>query len=60
MTMHKALHPRDVIDRLYVTRNEGRTGLTSIENNVDDLKTAYKRVEEQTTIIKKQLSSRFK
>ena len=30
MTMHKALHPRDHIDWLYVLRKEGR-GLASIE-----------------------------
>ena len=33
--MHKALHPRDDVDRLYVSRKEGREGLTSIEDNVD-------------------------
>ena len=37
MTMHKALHPRDDIDRLYMSRREGGRGLTSIENNVDRL-----------------------
>ena len=26
MTMHKALHPRDDIDRLYVSRKEGERG----------------------------------
>ena len=31
MTMHKALHPRDDIDRLYVSRNERGGGLASIE-----------------------------
>ena len=35
MTMHKALHPRDDVDRLYVQRKEGRRGLASIENSVD-------------------------
>ena len=35
MTMHKALHPRDDIDRLYVSRREGRRGLASIEDSVD-------------------------
>ena len=34
MTMHKALHPRDVIERLYVSRKEGGTGLATIEDNV--------------------------
>ena len=33
--MHKALHPRDNIDRLYVSRKEGGRGLASIEDNVD-------------------------
>ena len=35
MTMHKALHPRDDVDRLYVPREEAGRGLSSIENNVD-------------------------
>ena len=35
MTMHKALHPRDDVDRLYVPRKEGERGLTSIEDSVD-------------------------
>ena len=35
MTMHKALHPRDDIDRLYVSRKEGGRELTSIEDSVD-------------------------
>ena len=35
MTMHKALHPRDDINRLDVSRKEGRQGLTSIEDNID-------------------------
>ena len=34
MTMHKALHPRDDIDRLYVSRKEGGRGLASIEDSV--------------------------
>ena len=34
MTMHKALHPRDDVDRLYVSKKEGR-GLASIEDSVD-------------------------
>ena len=33
--MHKALHPRDDVDRLYVSRKEGGRGLASIENSVD-------------------------
>ena len=35
MTMHKALHPRDDVDRLYVSRKEGGRGLTCIEDGVD-------------------------
>ena len=35
MPMHKALHPRDNVDRLYVSRKEGERGLTSIENTID-------------------------
>ena len=33
--MRKALHPRDGVDRLYVSRKEGGRGLTSIEDSVD-------------------------
>ena len=35
MTMHKALHPRDHGDRLYVSRKEGGEGLAIIEDSVD-------------------------
>ena len=35
MDMHKALHPRDDVDRLYVARKEEEKGLTNIENSVD-------------------------
>ena len=35
MTMHKALHPRDDVDRVYVSRKEGGRGLVSIKNSVD-------------------------
>ena len=35
MTMHKALHPRDDVDRLYVPRKGGGRGLNSIEDSVD-------------------------
>ena len=35
MTMHKALHPRDDVDRLYVSRKQRGRGLASIEDNVD-------------------------
>ena len=33
--MHKALHHRDDVDRLYVSRKEGGRGLASIEDTVD-------------------------
>ena len=33
--MYKALHPREDVDRLYVSRKEGGRGLASIEDNVD-------------------------
>ena len=35
MTMHKALHPTDDFDRLYVSRKEGGRGLASNEDSVD-------------------------
>ena len=35
MTMHKALYPGDVVDRLYASRKDGGRGLTSIEDSVD-------------------------
>ena len=35
MTMHKALHPRDDVDRLFISRKEGGRGLASIEDSVD-------------------------
>ena len=35
MTMHEALHPRDDVDRLYVPRKEGGSGLACIEDSVD-------------------------
>ena len=36
MTMHKALHPREDVDRRYVSRKEGGRGLASIEDTVDE------------------------
>ena len=33
--MHKALHSRDDVDKLYVLSNEERRGITSIEDSVD-------------------------
>ena len=35
MTMHKALHPRDDVDRLYISRKEEGRGLACIEDTVD-------------------------
>ena len=35
MTIHKALHTRDDVDRLYVSRKEGWGGLASSEDSVD-------------------------
>ena len=34
ITMHKALHPRDNVDRLYESWKEGERGLASIEDSV--------------------------
>ena len=33
--MHKALHHRDDVDRVYVSRKEWGRGLTSIEDSID-------------------------
>ena len=35
MTMHKALHPRDEVDRLHVSRKEEGRELAIIEDSVD-------------------------
>ena len=35
MTMHKALHPRDDVDRVYVSRKEERRGFAGIKDSVD-------------------------
>ena len=43
ITVHKALHPRDAVDRLYVSRKEGGRGLASIEDSVD---TSIQRLED--------------
>ena len=37
MTMHKVLHLRHDIDRLYVKKKEGERGLANIEHSVDAL-----------------------
>ena len=36
MTMTKALHPRDDVDWLYVSKKVGGSGLASIQDNVED------------------------
>ena len=43
MTMHKALHPRNDVDRLYVPRKEEGRGFASIEDSVD---TSIQRLED--------------
>ena len=43
MTMHKALHPRDDVDKLYVSRREGGRELASIKTSVD---TSIQRLED--------------
>ena len=35
--MHKSLHHRNHVDRLYVPRKEGGRGIASIEDSVDTL-----------------------
>ena len=46
ITMHKALHPRDDVDRLYVSRKKGGRGLpalkTALTHRYNDSKTIYK------------------
>ena len=42
MTIHKALHPRDDFDRLYVSRKEGGRRLASILNSFDASKQQLK------------------
>ena len=37
MIRHKALHPRDNVDKLYVLRKERGRGFASIEDSVDAL-----------------------
>ena len=41
--MHKSLHPRDNVNRLYVPRKEGGRGLASIEDSMD---TSIQRLED--------------
>ena len=35
MTMHKVLHPRDDVARLYVSRKERGRGFANIKDSVD-------------------------
>ena len=35
MTMPKALHPRNDVDKVYVSRKEGGRGLASVYDSVD-------------------------
>ena len=46
--MHKALHHRDDVDRLYVLRKEGERGLASTEDNVD---TSIRSIEDNLKLI---------
>ena len=39
MTMHKALHSRDDVNRLYVSRKEEGKRFASTENNIDSIDT---------------------
>ena len=60
MTMHKALHPRDDVDGLYVSRKEGGRGLTSIGNSVNasiQLDDFIEKHEELSTAIKNDLDN---
>ena len=50
--MHKALHPRVDVDRLYVSRKEGGRGLACIENSVDSL---IQRLEDYITKYRRRL-----
>ena len=53
MTMHEDLHPRDDVNRLYVSRKEGRRGLASSEDSDD---TSIQRLEDY---IKKAVESNY-
>ena len=43
MNVHKAFHPRDDVDRRYVSRKEGGRGLARIEDSID---TSIQRLED--------------
>ena len=47
MTMHKILHQRDDIDRFYVSRKEGGSGLTSVEDSTDTTRRLHKKVKKE-------------
>ena len=55
MTMHKALHLRDNVDRLYMLRKEGGRGITGIEDSTNRTKITRKQKWEE-----KQLYGHFK
>ena len=46
--MHKALHPRDDVDRVYVSRKEGGRGLASTEDSVDAKNTTTSRLHKKS------------
>ena len=49
MTMHKTLHPRYDVDRLYASRKEGRRGLASMENSVDEsIQRLHRKIQRRT------------
>ena len=53
MTMHKALNPRDDVDRLYISRKKKR-GLASIEDSVDaSIQRLYTKMRRRTHYIHK-------
>ena len=54
MTMHKALHHRDDVDRQYASRKEGGRGLASIEDSVD---TFIQRLEDYIEQLERGLST---
>ena len=45
MTIHKTLHPRDEVDRLYVSTKDWGSGLASIEDSIDS---SIQRLEDYT------------
>ena len=46
ITMHKALHPRNNVHKLYVPRKEGGRGLARFENCVQKLEDSIKKSKE--------------